>query len=330
MKILNFLQKTGPVLVLFVLSPFIAEFLSGSTPSSRAEQLIFEAIFYGPAAILIREITRRRKLGWFSVILLGLAFGIIEEGILLQSAYNPHFLNLNISYGSYLGVNWVWSEIIIVNHSIWSITLPILFTELIFEERKDKTWLKTWGIVLFTVLFLLSSIAFYITFYKMSGFNATEVHFIIAALLSIVLIILANRPLLPIQLNYQFKTPSVITTGIISLLFCFSWQNLLSLVFIKDTIVPAWLTGLTGIILLLSFIFLTLGWINNKWNINYQRALAVGALYSGMFFGLFILIQSGNELDYIIQSCFIVTISVLLLWWRKKTARKINPDKNKI
>lgn len=322
MKRSNFLNKIGPILILFILSPFIAEFLSGSTPASRAEQLIFEAIFYGPAAILIREIARRRKLGWFSVILMGLALGVTEEGILLQSAFNPHFLNLDIAYGSVFGVNWVWSEIIIINHSIWSITLPILFTESIFQERKDEPWLKAWGIVFFIALFLLSSFGFYTTFYKMSGFNATGVHFVIAALLAIGLLLQALRPPKRNLLKHSFRTPSVLLTGIIALAVCFSWQNLLSLVFIKGTVVPAWLTGSTGIILLSSFLFFIVGWMNNRWNINHQRALACGALYSGMFFGLTILIQSGNKLDYICQACFIVFISFLILWWRKENLKR--------
>ena len=80
----NVLSRYGHILVLFILPVVIAELFSGSTPVSRAEQLVLEMFFYGPAALLIREIVRRNRLGWFSILLFGIAFGVIEECILLQ------------------------------------------------------------------------------------------------------------------------------------------------------------------------------------------------------------------------------------------------------
>ena len=132
----NVLSRYGHILVLFILPVVIAELFSGSTPVSRAEQLVLEMFFYGPAALLIREIVRRNRLGWFSILLFGIAFGVIEECILLQSVFNPHFLNNDMTLGRRWGVNWVWAEIIIVYHAVWSITVPIFFAELLFPAKK--------------------------------------------------------------------------------------------------------------------------------------------------------------------------------------------------
>ena len=79
------LTKMRPVIVLFILSPVIAELLSGSTPASQPIPLIIESLFYGPGVLLIREFARRNNLGWILIILLGVAFGIIEEGLLVHS-----------------------------------------------------------------------------------------------------------------------------------------------------------------------------------------------------------------------------------------------------
>ena len=298
------LTKIGPILVLFILSPVIAELLSGSTPASRSGQLIFESVFYGSAALLIREFVIRYKFGWPSIILLGFAFGIIEEGLLLQSAFNPHFLNLDISFGRLWGVNWRWSEIIITNHAIWSITLPVLFAELIFSSRKTQPWLSKFGIVFFTVLFLLSSFAFYTIFYKMSGFTTSWIHYVVAGLLAAGVILIATKLPINLSVKYHFKTPSALLLSIISFLVSLFWLNLLSLVFKKGSGVPAWIVELSGIMLVSIFLFFVLGWIKSKWNDIHRFSLVCGALYAGMVFGLIILIQSKNNLDIIFQIIF--------------------------
>src|SRR5262245_24957293 len=77
--------KIGAVLVLALTSTLMAELLEGSTPVSRINYLLPQFLFYGPAAILIREITRRMGRGWTTIILLGWAFGITEESVVLQT-----------------------------------------------------------------------------------------------------------------------------------------------------------------------------------------------------------------------------------------------------
>jgi hypothetical protein len=314
----NLFNRISPILVLFFLSPLIAELLSGSTPASRAEQLIFESILYGPAALLIREFVRRYKLGWFSIILLGFSFGIIEECLLLQSAFNPHFLNYDISFGRLWGVNWVWSEIIIINHAIWSITLPVLFAEFIFPDRKNQPWLNKTGIGIFVILFLLSSYAFYTTFYKMSGFTTSWMHYTVAGILAAGMILIATKvPVKPL-FKYHIKTPSALIIGIISFLVSSLWLNLLSLVFKKVPWVPAWLVGLSGIIIVSVLLLIIIGWINDKWDDIHRFSLASGALYAGMVFGFIILIQSRNTLDIICQIGFILIVSILIVLRRKQ------------
>ena len=315
-------NKIGPVLILFILSPVIAEVFSGSTPASRIEQLIFESVFYGSAALLIREFARRYKLGWFSIILLGLAFGIFEEGLLLQSAFNQHFLNYDISFGRLWGVNWVWSEIIIINHAIWSITIPVIFTELIFPDRKNQPWLGKLGIVIFVILFLLSSYAFYNTFYKMSGFSTSWIHYSLAGLLAAGIILTATYlPVKPL-VKYHFKTPPALVIGLISFIVSSGWLNLLSLVFKKEPGVPAWLVESCGLLIISILLFFILGWLNNEWNDIHRFSLACGALYAGMVFGLITLIQSKNNLDITCQICFILIVSILIVLLRKRLLKR--------
>lgn len=318
MQIKKLLTRVGPILVLYVLSPIIAELLSASTPASRSEQLLFQSLFYGSAALLIREFSIRFKLGWLSIILLGLAFGIIEECLLLQSAFNPHFLNFDISFGRFWGVNWIWSEVIIPYHAIWSITVPILLSELIFPRRKKQQWLSKSGIILFSILYLLSSLAFYLIFYNMSSFTASWIHYVVAGLLTIGIILIAFKLPNELLVKYRFKTPQTWVLFIISLMVSLFWVYLLSLVFKQEPIVPAWVVGLSGLIVPIILLLFILGWTNSKWNDIHRFSLGCGVLYAGMISGLGIVLGSKNKLDIIFHITFIVISSVLLEILRRR------------
>jgi hypothetical protein len=86
----------GPVLVLIVLAPTIAEVLLGNLlfNGTFVWQLVIDTVLYGSGAILVREVARRRHLGWLGIVVLALAYGVVEEGLVLQSLFNPHFPGL--------------------------------------------------------------------------------------------------------------------------------------------------------------------------------------------------------------------------------------------
>ncbi|HSB02215.1 MAG TPA: hypothetical protein VLE49_16315, partial [Anaerolineales bacterium] len=83
------MRRYLPVLTLFILSPLVAEVLFGATPLSRLGALLVVAPLYGGGAVLVRELARRRGPGWGRIFLLGAAYGIIEEGLAIQSIFNP-------------------------------------------------------------------------------------------------------------------------------------------------------------------------------------------------------------------------------------------------
>src|SRR5437870_7400457 len=127
--------KSHPLLFLLLLTPGIPEYLSAS---SQLTLLVISPILffgllaanfglYGSGVILIREAMIRWKKGWASVFLLGVAYGIVEEGIALWTLFNPLAQpvgNLGF-YGHWLGVNWVWTVGLLIFHSVYSIGLPI-------------------------------------------------------------------------------------------------------------------------------------------------------------------------------------------------------------
>jgi hypothetical protein len=153
-------RRHAPVLVLLLLAPFVAEVLGGSTPASMLAGFPLSVGLYGTGALLVREVARKRGLGWISILLFGAAFGVIEEGLVLQSMFNPHFLGLDLTYGRVLGVNWAWAESLVFYHALLSITVPILLTELLFPSRRAEPWVGKVGLRVTGSVYLLSCLFF--------------------------------------------------------------------------------------------------------------------------------------------------------------------------
>ncbi len=148
-----------PILFLFVLSPAIGELLSGSSPPLEFFNpftFLILASLYGSGALLVREYARRWGKGWRSILLLGAAYGIIEEGILVRSFFDPNWVDLGIlgTYGRWLGVNWIWAEWLTIYHAIFSITIPILLVELYYPQYRAQPWLSPKQMRLFQTAFV--------------------------------------------------------------------------------------------------------------------------------------------------------------------------------
>lgn len=190
------MRRILPVLVLLLLSPLIAEILLGATGITRVGLVLSDIGFYGTGTVLVRELVRQRKLGWWSLLLLGAAFGVLEEGVILQTVFNPTFYGLgDLSvYGRVLGVNWVWAELIVIYHT-FTIASAIVLTELLFPSRRTRKWLGKVGIWVVSLLFLLSSSTWFASFLLSThGYVLPLLPTVGAVILVCLLIWLALRP----------------------------------------------------------------------------------------------------------------------------------------
>ena len=146
-----------------MLAPSIPELLTGSTPIS---ELVFnpvrflvgfslDVVLYGSGALLIREFSVYFRKGWASVLLLGAAYGIAEEGFEVHTFFQPSGSPVGAlgSYGHLFGVNWVWALTLTIFHATYSIALPILLVRLWFPEVKDRRWLRRRTVTLLSVLY---------------------------------------------------------------------------------------------------------------------------------------------------------------------------------
>ncbi len=147
-------------LALMILSPLIAEYLLGSMPVSMLPILPIMMLMYGGGALLIREIVRRTGKGWPTLILLATAYGLIEEGLVTQSLFNPNYLHLRLldfGFLPALGTSPVWAIYVLGLHIFWSIATPIGLVECLLPARRTTPWLGPVTTGIAALLFLAGS-----------------------------------------------------------------------------------------------------------------------------------------------------------------------------
>ena len=149
------MRRFLPVVILIVMVSLVAEVLPGSTPLTMPGLFLVDLLIYGPGALLIRELVRRRGRGCASILLLGAAYGLIEEGLALHSLFNPAYENVSHWGARLFGINWAYAEIAIIVHIIWSVAIPILLTELLFPDWRTTPYLHRFGLIVTTLWYLL-------------------------------------------------------------------------------------------------------------------------------------------------------------------------------
>jgi hypothetical protein len=85
----------------------------------------------------------RWRKGWATVLLLGAAYGILEEGIAVDTFFYSHASPVGALgfYGHWLGVNWVWATELVMFHALVSISLPIFLLGLALPETRGRSLL---------------------------------------------------------------------------------------------------------------------------------------------------------------------------------------------
>lgn len=140
------------MILLLFLPPALGELLSGSAPPLQFFNpivLLLLVLLYGCGTLLIREAKVRWKMQW-SVIFLAVAYGIVEEGLLVKSFFNPGWVDLGelSAYGTYLGVQWPWTIMLTLYHATLSTLIPIAIAELMWPRYKDVPLLRKRGLIL--------------------------------------------------------------------------------------------------------------------------------------------------------------------------------------
>src|SRR5262245_65660338 len=153
-----------PAIVLFLLAPLISEFLLGDLPLTMLPALIALAPMYGGGALVVRESVRRTGRGWPTLMILALAYAVLEEAFTTQTLFNPNYLHLNLhlldhAFIPALGVGGWWTIFVLTLHTVWSIAVSIALTEGLFPNRADQPWLGRFSFPAVVLIFLCGIVA---------------------------------------------------------------------------------------------------------------------------------------------------------------------------
>lgn len=156
--------RAHPVAALAILTPGIPEYLSGSSPINalvfNPAQFVFQIGLnlglYLPGVLLVREAVVRWRKGWASLIVLGVAYGIVEEGIALSTLFNPHAGPVGALgfYGHFAGVSWVWLTGLLMFHSVFSVTIPVVLLGLAIPETSGHPLVGGRGLALALAIYV--------------------------------------------------------------------------------------------------------------------------------------------------------------------------------
>jgi hypothetical protein len=163
------IKRIAPALVLLILAPVSAEYLSGYDDSTGNLSellggLVIFAPLYGGAALIIREVTRRAGRGWPTMLLLGLAFGVLQAGLIDHSMFNPSYRDIEYwddlfapTYVPALGISFGPALSFATGHMIWSIGAPIAVVEALVPTRRTTPWLGKLATSIVVVGFVLAA-----------------------------------------------------------------------------------------------------------------------------------------------------------------------------
>jgi len=183
-------------LLLSFLSPLIAEVLSGSTTPLEAliNPLSFPLLwaFYGVGVIFVREAWIRWGRNYLSLMFLGFAYGIFEEGIVIQSWFNPTWPDLGIFayYGRIWGINTTWAVWLTIFHALMSITAPIIIVDFIYPHLKRKEFVGKRNILLLLLIMAIPTILFYT---QLANYQTPLPQYSVAVVLFLLSLIFAKK-----------------------------------------------------------------------------------------------------------------------------------------
>ncbi|GAA1671825.1 hypothetical protein GCM10009765_21530 [Fodinicola feengrottensis] len=141
--------------LLVVLAPLIAELAFGSTPMHLAYLILLWLPIYGAGILLVREAVRRSGRGWPSIVLLGVAYELVEDGFGLQALSSPNLYHAAGWAPRIFGLNLAYWEVNVIYHVIFSAVIPILLVDLLFPAHREVPYLKKTGLVITGIVALI-------------------------------------------------------------------------------------------------------------------------------------------------------------------------------
>ncbi|GAA4251951.1 hypothetical protein GCM10022255_046580 [Dactylosporangium darangshiense] len=308
---------------LFFLAPLIAEFLLGDFGLNALYALLILAPMYGGGAILVRELSRRAGRGWPAMLTLALAYGVLEEGLVTQSLFNPNYAGLHLLQHWFvpaLGISVPWTLTVLAIHTVWSIGVPIALMEnLAPAEARTAPWLRTPGLVVAAVLYVLGSLLTVVGTLSNDHFVAPWPRLAGAAVIAVALIVLAFRwPRRAGQLPGRVPAPALV------LVLTLVAGGLLRL----PDAVPTWVNVGLMVAAFAATTVAVLHWSRRaEWGAGHRLALAAGATLTYAWRSFFMTPFAGDgPVITPVSHVVFALLALLLLYVEMRSLRTKAPE----
>jgi hypothetical protein len=140
---------------LVLIAPAAAELTLGTVKMTMLWLVLLYVPIYGAGVLLIRELVRRTGGGRGSILLMGLVYGLVEEGLALQSLTSPHLYGAAGWAPRLLGVNTAYTELNLPYHVVFSVVIPIALVESLFPALGPAPYLRRGGLVVTGIVAVL-------------------------------------------------------------------------------------------------------------------------------------------------------------------------------
>ncbi|MET9241380.1 hypothetical protein [Nonomuraea sp. NPDC003709] len=307
-------------LLLAGLTPVVAELTLGNPPLRQAWLLLLWVPIYGAGTVLIRELVRRTGRGWLAILLLGAAYGIVEEGLALQALTSPTIYGVADWAPRILGLNSAYTELNIPYHAVFSVALPILLVDLIVPDLRHRPYLGRTGVVVAGVVFVLGALLLrWTTAFIDPGYQAPPAvlaAFVLAiAVLAVLALRFVPRPTdVPAAAPRTVPAPPVVAClagvmafGYLALLFPFGGAQHPAFTQGGWVAVPMLAAALLAVV---AAVLLRRWTAPGGWHDRHSLALAGGALVAHTVFG--VIANGENTTDRLSLAALGLVMTVLL------------------
>jgi len=276
-------MKTKLILLIVLLSPVLGELLSGSAPPVEFFNpfgFFILVAFYGGSTLLIREARVRWGLQW-SVVLLAIAYGIIEEGVMMQSFFNFNHADLGVlsHYGEFFGIHVPWTISLILYHATISTLIPLAMVDFIWPSYKTTSLLSKRGIIATMLIVLIPTVLLMMVVWQQQADFA-----------------------IPYEPNPVLLIGCLVVIGILCWVAYYFRDHVISTK--KIRLLPSWVFGIVGFLLYFWVLFFT----NICAETNLKSVVTIGLQVVGIIllilFGVFQLLHKDSKISHV--SNFIV------------------------
>ncbi|HZX06299.1 hypothetical protein [Kribbella sp.] len=316
---------------LVLVTPLVAEFSLGTVPVRMLYLVLMYIPIYGAGALLIRELARRAGGGWPTIALLGVCYGLLEEGLALQSLTSPHLYGAAAWGPRVLGINTTYTELNLPYHVVFSVVIPIALVELMFRRVGKQPYLRRGGMVITAFVTLLGAVLLRLAVPPTEDPNyqmpAPAILTVVAIIIICAVVALGILPRRPLTTPAPSPTPvpalvgvvcGVATLGYLALLFPIGGARQPAFAHGNWVLVPMAMAAAVGI---------GTAWLLARWSAGpawteRHRAAAIGAaLIAHSVFGL--ITRAKTMPDRLLMAAVLVALCLLTarLTTRRSTAK---------